>query len=80
MLSCNLSAHIIWLTKFELKLAERGEEIRRSISSTSSSMRAESIAEARRNNKRGMVLPFQPLSIAFDEIRYSVDMPEVSSY
>ncbi|KAJ9692524.1 hypothetical protein PVL29_011532 [Vitis rotundifolia] len=55
---------------------ERREEIGRSISSTSSSVRAEAIAEARRNNKRGMVLPFQPLSITFDDIRYSVDMPE----
>ncbi|XP_026389750.1 pleiotropic drug resistance protein 1-like isoform X2 [Papaver somniferum] len=27
------------------------------------------------NKKRGMVLPFQPLSITFDEIKYSVDMP-----
>ncbi|RVW28719.1 Pleiotropic drug resistance protein 1 [Vitis vinifera] len=52
------------------------DEIGRSISSTSSSVRAEAIAEARRNTKRGMVLPFQPLSITFDDIRYSVDMPE----
>ncbi|KAK1312432.1 putative pleiotropic drug resistance protein 7 [Acorus calamus] len=27
-------------------------------------------------NKRGMVLPFTPLSITFDDIRYSVDMPQ----
>ena len=26
---------------------------------------------------RGMVLPFRPLSISFDEIRYAVDMPPV---
>ncbi|KAI4316280.1 hypothetical protein L6164_024275 [Bauhinia variegata] len=26
--------------------------------------------------KRGMVLPFQPLALTFDEIRYSVDMPQ----
>lgn len=26
-----------------------------------------------------MVLPFEPLSIAFDEIRYAVDMPQVPS-
>ena len=24
-----------------------------------------------------MVLPFQPLSVTFDEMRYSVDMPAV---
>ncbi|GAB4854144.1 transcription factor [Ancistrocladus abbreviatus] len=27
------------------------------------------------NGKRGMVLPFQPLSITFDDVRYAVDMP-----
>jgi len=32
------------------------------------------------NRKRGMVLPFQPLAITFDEIRYSVDMPVVWKY
>jgi len=28
--------------------------------------------------KRGMVLPFMPLSITFDNVKYSVDMPQVS--
>ncbi|XP_050366565.1 pleiotropic drug resistance protein 1-like isoform X1 [Argentina anserina] len=28
------------------------------------------------NTKRGMVLPFEPFSITFDEISYSVDMPQ----
>ena len=37
-------------------------------------------ADANRNKKKGMVLPFQPHSITFDDIRYSVDMPEVTSY
>ena len=27
--------------------------------------------------KRGMILPFVPLSLTFDDIRYSVDMPQV---
>ena len=27
---------------------------------------------------RGMVLPFQPLSLAFDHVKYYVDMPAVS--
>ncbi|KAK4487758.1 hypothetical protein RD792_005567 [Penstemon davidsonii] len=31
--------------------------------------------EAIGNQKRGMILPFEPHSIAFDDIRYSVDMP-----
>lgn len=29
--------------------------------------------------KRGMTLPFQPLSISFDDVHYFVDMPAVSS-
>lgn len=28
--------------------------------------------------KKGMALPFTPLSITFNNIRYSVDMPQVS--
>ena len=28
--------------------------------------------------KRGMVLPFQPLSLAFQNVNYYVDMPAVS--
>lgn len=27
--------------------------------------------------KRGMILPFQPLSISFDDVSYFVDMPAV---
>lgn len=30
------------------------------------------------NKQKGMVLPFEPHSITFDNIRYSVDMPQVS--
>jgi len=30
------------------------------------------------NTRRGMVLPFQPLSLAFNHINYYVDMPAVS--
>lgn len=28
--------------------------------------------------KKGMVLPFQPLSLAFNHVNYYVDMPPVS--
>lgn len=41
---------------------------------------AEAVVETTSNKKKGMVLPFKPHSITFDDIRYSVDMPEVSSY
>lgn len=29
--------------------------------------------------KKGMILPFQPLSMSFDDVNYSVDMPAVRS-
>lgn len=29
------------------------------------------------SNKRGMILPFEPHSIVFDDVIYSVDMPQV---
>ncbi|KAL5539498.1 hypothetical protein UlMin_043230 [Ulmus minor] len=53
-----------------------GNESRRSISSRTLSSRVGSITEPNSNRKRGMVLPFEPLSITFDEIRYAVDMPQ----
>ena len=31
------------------------------------------------SRKKGMILPFEPLSITFDNIKYSVDMPQVDS-
>uniref|UniRef100_A0A5B6YJY6 Putative pleiotropic drug resistance protein 1-like n=1 Tax=Davidia involucrata TaxID=16924 RepID=A0A5B6YJY6_DAVIN len=56
---------------------ERGDQIRRrSISSGSSSMRTEAIMEANQNKKRGMILPFEQHSITFDDVKYSVDMPQ----
>ena len=30
------------------------------------------------SKKKGMILPFEPHSICFDEVSYSVDMPQVS--
>ncbi|GAB2234368.1 hypothetical protein Drorol1_Dr00003617 [Drosera rotundifolia] len=54
---------------------ERNVNIRSSISS-GSSITTDAIAEAMRNNKRGMVLPFEQLTITFEEVRYSVDMPK----
>jgi hypothetical protein len=29
------------------------------------------------STKKGMILPFVPLSVTFDNIKYSVDMPQV---
>ncbi|KAL7164342.1 hypothetical protein ACSBR2_040288 [Camellia fascicularis] len=54
----------------------KGNEVQRSVSSRSMSSRVGSITEADQKRKRGMVLPFEPLSITFDDIRYAVDMPQ----
>ncbi|KAJ8773506.1 hypothetical protein K2173_005752 [Erythroxylum novogranatense] len=54
----------------------RGTEIQRRVSSRNSSARVGSGSENTQNKNRGMVLPFQPLSITFEDIRYSVDMPQ----
>eukprot|EP01018_Ginkgo_biloba_P004085 Gb_15493 [translate_table: standard] len=62
----------------ELKTRRSNSEIARrsSVSSGSLSDRLEATVDAATGKqKRGMVLPFQPLSIAFDEINYYVDMP-----
>lgn len=40
----------------------------------------DSITESQNNNKKGMVLPFEPHSITFDDVVYSVDMPQVTCY
>ncbi|KAM1244186.1 hypothetical protein COP2_036623 [Malus domestica] len=45
-------------------------------SSRSSSVTKEATDDTNGNKKRGMVLPFEPHSITFDEITYSVDVPQ----
>lgn len=40
--------------------------------------RTSGIDESNHNRKKGMVLPFEPRSITFDNVMYSVDMPQVS--
>lgn len=56
------------------ELAENGSRRGDEDSSRSSLTRPEG---AIANKKRGMVLPFDQHSITFDEIVYSVDMPQV---
>ncbi|XP_041014876.1 pleiotropic drug resistance protein 1-like [Juglans microcarpa x Juglans regia] len=60
----------------QFKIESRTETGMRSISSKSSSVSAEDTAEVSQNRKRGMVLPFEQHTITFDEITYSVDMPQ----
>lgn len=51
-------------------------EVQTSVSSRSMSSRVATTTEADKKTKRGMVLPFVPLSLTFDEVRYAVDMPQ----
>lgn len=39
-----------------------------------------SVCNADHATRRGMVLPFQPLSLAFNHVNYYVDMPAVSHF
>ncbi|GKG13199.1 hypothetical protein Tco_0350159, partial [Tanacetum coccineum] len=34
-------------------------------------------AEGSQNKKKGMILPIEPHSITFNDVKYSVDMPQV---
>lgn len=54
----------------------REDSAHRSVSSRSMSSRVGTISNAA-DRKRGMILPFEPLSITFDDIHYAVDMPQV---
>ncbi|KAF3618071.1 Pleiotropic drug resistance protein 3 [Capsicum annuum] len=56
--------------------SKRGNDVQQSTSARFLSSRAGSITEADLKNRRGMILPFKPLSITFDDIRYAVDMPK----
>ncbi|GMI89171.1 pleiotropic drug resistance 12, ATP-binding cassette G40, PLEIOTROPIC DRUG RESISTANCE 12 [Hibiscus trionum] len=55
---------------------ESGNESQKSSSFRSLSAKVGSANDADHKRKRGMVLPFEPLSMSFDEIRYAVDMPQ----
>lgn len=41
-------------------------------------MRTIAIVDANHSRKKGMILPFEQHSITFDDITYSVDMPQVT--
>ncbi|KAG2700044.1 hypothetical protein I3760_07G215100 [Carya illinoinensis] len=72
----NRTGQVIELSSTRRSSFEKGNEINRSVSSRTLSARLSSINEAKQHNKRGMVLPFEPLTITFDEIRYAIDMPQ----
>ncbi|KAK7839281.1 abc transporter g family member 40 [Quercus suber] len=74
--NANRAGEFIELASRGKSFPEQRAEDQRSVSSKSLSTRVGGIDEAYQNGKRGMVLPFEPLSLAFDEIRYAVDMPQ----
>ncbi|KAK4590502.1 hypothetical protein RGQ29_020879 [Quercus rubra] len=56
---------------------ENGYEMKRdSNTSSRSSISTDASAEINQNRNRGMTLPFDQHTITFDEIKYSVDMPQ----
>ncbi|KAH6757589.1 hypothetical protein C2S51_038737 [Perilla frutescens var. frutescens] len=61
-----------------IELSSRENEVQRGVlvPSRTMSARVGSFSNSDPNRKRGMILPFQPLSITFDDIHYAVDMPQ----
>ncbi|CAJ2632858.1 unnamed protein product [Trifolium pratense] len=45
-------------------------------SAQSLSRKQQSVRDSKQNQKRGMALPFEPQYITFDDVTYSVDMPQ----
>ncbi|OAY36963.1 pleiotropic drug resistance protein 1 [Manihot esculenta] len=62
----------------ESKSSERAIQLSKLESShrTNTESRTSGIDESNHNRKKGMVLPFEPRSITFDNVMYSVDMPQ----
>ncbi|XP_027181512.1 pleiotropic drug resistance protein 1-like isoform X2 [Coffea eugenioides] len=59
-----------------IKLSSKGNSRTGELSSKSMSGRVASSYDAESKRKTGLLLPFEPLAITFDDIRYSVDMPK----
>ncbi|KAL9443070.1 hypothetical protein AB3S75_016429 [Citrus x aurantiifolia] len=64
------------LSSGEQSSYDRGNESHRNVSFRTLSARVRSFNEADQNRKRGMILPFEPHSITFDDIRYALDVPQ----
>ncbi|KAK9141589.1 hypothetical protein Syun_010989 [Stephania yunnanensis] len=72
--SANITGDIVEMGSVGHNSSEdTADGVRRDKSSKSVSNRTNGNVQ---NGKKGMVLPFQPLSITFDQITYSVDMPQ----
>ncbi|EEF48303.1 ATP-binding cassette transporter, putative [Ricinus communis] len=72
----NGTGEFIGLSRSRKSSLERGNVSQRNVSSRTPTARVSNFSNANQERKRGMVLPFQPLSITFDEIKYAVDMPQ----
>ncbi|GLT60907.1 hypothetical protein SLA2020_336470 [Shorea laevis] len=66
----------IELSQNERAMSESEAHFKGSVSSESACATSSSSNGANQNKKQGMVLPFVPLSLSFDEISYAVDMPQ----
>ncbi|KAK7336924.1 hypothetical protein VNO77_17477 [Canavalia gladiata] len=74
----NVLKHVKYSFSQHSNRVRNGENIRRNSSPRSLSTRQETVtSETNHNRKRGMVLPFDPHSISFDEVTYAVDMPQM---
>ncbi|ERM97072.1 hypothetical protein AMTR_s00122p00119310 [Amborella trichopoda] len=62
-------------SKGKASIGRNDEILRKTISSDSMSDQSDTLASGQ-ERKKGMVLPFIPLLLSFEDIRYSVDMPE----
>ncbi|KAL2502291.1 ABC transporter G family member 40 [Forsythia ovata] len=65
---------LTYLNPFDKPQATILEESEDDATSGSSSVRADA-KDANQNKKREMILPFEPRSITFDDVQYSIDMP-----
>ncbi|KAJ0533807.1 putative ABC-type xenobiotic transporter [Helianthus annuus] len=67
---------LAFLNPFEKPQANASTEDESDSAVELSSMNKESTNEGSHNKKKGMILPFEPHSITFDDVKYSVDMPQ----
>ncbi|XP_076922113.1 pleiotropic drug resistance protein 1-like [Bidens hawaiensis] len=65
---------LAYLNPFEKAQASVSTEDESASATELSSVKKE--GEGSHNKKKGMILPFEPHSITFDDIKYSVDMPQ----
>ncbi|KAF3332890.1 pleiotropic drug resistance protein 3-like isoform X3 [Carex littledalei] len=73
----NLTGEILEGSYRGKRLSSLHRSSRHGSSMRNNSTSAKSAHEIIGSDKKGMVLPFTPLSLTFDEIKYSVDMPRL---